>query len=512
MFIHYHFLPYQALKEARKHRERIQLKLARYERLNQKQMMEQDVAATALEAENQRRSRILEEREAEKRRQSEAATTLQAARRGAKARKIAQQQQQRRKKSVTLIQTRWRMFMAGAKLGSMRQAGEFLALRLQSVARGKAARKEIEEQRAATVKIQAIAKGRMERKRMQHAKAEKTMAVTKLQAVQRGRMQKKQFQEEKKLVSYLMNISHCNPLPQHLTFHTLIKFLHKIRCGILQANGAATKLQSIQRGRQGRKKSLKMAQERKLEIQEEVEKDLAITKIQAVHRGKMQRKKFKEHRDPTSITDESSSDSAGDDLLMLAPVGKPPGNSSQNLESEVKETRKPERKMSRMGSLLLNAHRGGDLEKAVENMEEALENGDNINSKHSDGQNEGDNVTPDNELTASAHVSDTRGSEVESNPSSDEFAVRHEAIAELGEIRKVVIKSGSANIDIDNLTQEEAAKEVSRHLAEMTAGLNASSDEEGGFEAHPALEGTADDAKQALKEELTKLETEIQMV
>lgn len=104
---------FQGLTAAREEREKIQLKLARYERLNQKQMMEQDVAASALEEENKRRKRILEEREVEKKRQSEAATTLQAVRRGAKARKRAKKKQQKRASSVLRIQTRWRMFSAG---------------------------------------------------------------------------------------------------------------------------------------------------------------------------------------------------------------------------------------------------------------------------------------------------------------------------------------------------------------------------------------------------------------
>ena len=192
---------FQGLTAAREEREKIQLKLARYERLNQKQMMEQDVAASALEEENKRRKRILEEREVEKKRQSEAATTLQAVRRGAKARKRAKKKQQKRASSVLRIQTRWRMFSAGTKVGSMR-AGEFIALRLQSVVRGQAARKEIEEQKAATVKIQAIAKGRMERKRVRKEKEDKTSAVVKLQAAQRGRKQKKKFREEKQKVGW----------------------------------------------------------------------------------------------------------------------------------------------------------------------------------------------------------------------------------------------------------------------------------------------------------------------
>ena len=133
----------QGLAAAREEREKIQLKLARYERLNQKQMMEQDVAASALEEENNRRKRILEEREAEKKRQSEAATTLQAARRGTKARKRAKRRQQKRTSSALRIQTCWRVFLSVAKVRSMRHAGELIALRLQSVARGRAARKEI---------------------------------------------------------------------------------------------------------------------------------------------------------------------------------------------------------------------------------------------------------------------------------------------------------------------------------------------------------------------------------
>ena len=55
-------------------------------------------------------------------------------------------------------------------------------------------------------------------------------------------------------------------------------------------------------------------------------------------------------------------------------------------------------------------------------------------------------------------------------------------------------------------------KEATKQLSEMTAGLNTSSDEEDGFEAHPALDGTEEDAREALREELSKLETDIAIV
>ena len=96
--------------------------------------------------------------------------------------------------------------------------------------------------------------------------------------------------------------------------------------------------------------------------------------------------------------------------------------------------------------------------------------------------------------------------------SEEEIAVRNEARSELSEIRKVVQESGGGNIDTDKLTQDEAAEEAAKKLAEMTAGLNTSSDEEDGFEAHPALEGTEEDAREALREELSKLESDIAMV
>ncbi len=320
-----------------------------------------------------------------------------------------------------------------------------------------------------------------------------------------------------------------------------------------------------------------MATLREAEIQDEIQQDMAVTKIQAIHRGNSQRRKIETKKSADVDADMFALDSSDEDneevLMMSQPSSHP--KSSSDTDLEVKTTTaaqpdsteqkpgpkqdKPERKMSKMGSLLLNAHRGGDLEKAVVNMEEEMAADDDIDSSPNNDDNavdaaedellglgssgaRGDESTqPDGsenermdfnvaggdesvppskqelgqDLTLDAAMAAKATSDVDSSTeelSDEELAVRNEARSELSEIRRVVQDSGGANIDTDNLTQDEAAKQASKELAEMTAGLNTSSDEEDGFEAHPALEGTEEDAREALREELRKLETEITMV
>jgi hypothetical protein len=335
-----------------------------------------------------------------------------------------------------------------------------------------------------------------------------------------------------------------------------------------------------------------MVEQRKAEIREEIEQEIAVTKIQSLHRGKIQRQELAKKKtvavgaDMLALdsSDEDDDEDDDEDVMMAAlasemgtsaPVGllevantsvaapepAPKLEPAAAAEPEPKEAaKKPARKMSKMGSLLLNAHRGGDLEKAVEDMEEALETEDAVEAKASlpagdsaedeftamgsalaagdestppnDAEDEflplglamagGDESTPpqankgagaDDALDAAVAVfatSDVSSSDGEF--SEEEIAVRNEARSELSEIRKVVQESGGGNIDTDKLTQDEAAEEAAKKLAEMTAGLNTSSDEEDGFEAHPALEGTEEDAREALREELSKLESDIAMV
>ena len=320
-----------------------------------------------------------------------------------------------------------------------------------------------------------------------------------------------------------------------------------------------------------------MAALREAEIQDEIQQDMAVTKIQAIHRGNSQRRKIETKKSADVDADMFALDSSDEDnaevLMMSQPSSHP--KSSSDTDLEVKTTTaaqpdsteqkpgpkqdKPERKMSKMGSLLLNAHRGGDLEKAVVNMEEEMAADDDIDSSPNNDDNAADaaedeflglgssgargdeSTQPDGsenermdfnvaggdesvppskqelgqDLTLDAAMAAKATSDVDSSTeelSDEELAVRNEARSELSEIRRVVQDSGGANIDTDNLTQDEAAKQASKELAEMTAGLNTSSDEEDGFEAHPALEGTEEDAREALREELRKLETEITMV
>ena len=85
------------------------------------------------------------------------------------------------------------------------------AVKIQSLQRGRQARKEIYEREQAAVKIQSIERSRRQRER----KRQQDESATKIQSLQRGRMERKRRQEREE---------------------------------------AATKIQAIQRGRQTRKK------------------------------------------------------------------------------------------------------------------------------------------------------------------------------------------------------------------------------------------------------------------
>ena len=99
---------------------------------------------------------------------------------------------QRRDVEVAAIATQIAIGAASAAFAHQTQAApakdeHAAAARIQSLQRGKQARRELQEQKEAAVKIQALQRGKQERRELQ----EQTEAAVKIQAVQRGKQARK---------------------------------------------------------------------------------------------------------------------------------------------------------------------------------------------------------------------------------------------------------------------------------------------------------------------------------
>ncbi|GMH45086.1 hypothetical protein BSKO_13043 [Bryopsis sp. KO-2023] len=169
------------------------------------------------------------------------------------------------------------------------EKAEFAATKIQSVHRGRMARKEVgalkearkvehEKSSAAATKIQSVQRGRKARKEVDQLKTSKRLenekqelAATRIQSAQRGR---KARQEVEQLRSSRLQEE-------------------KAKQGV-----AATKIQSVHRGRKARKEveQIRKTREESSRLRIEQEREAAAKKIQAVHRGRSARQNVSELR------------------------------------------------------------------------------------------------------------------------------------------------------------------------------------------------------------------------
>eukprot|EP01043_Picozoa_sp_COSAG02_P038580 COSAG02_NODE_2985_length_7617_cov_28.128226_3_plen_1254_part_00 len=135
---------------------------------------------------------------------------------------------------------------------------EAAAQKIQAMQRGKAARKELNEQKEAATKMQAVQRGRQGRVEAQTRKEEGD-AATRVQAMQRGRQSRRELEEQKGAATKIAAIQRGKMSRQELE----------------EKKAAAQRIQAIQRGKQSR--------------QELADQQAAATKLQAIQRGKMSR-------------------------------------------------------------------------------------------------------------------------------------------------------------------------------------------------------------------------------
>ena len=157
---------------------------------------------------------------------------------------------------------------------------EAAAARVQSIQRGRLARKEREEQKAAATKVQAAKRGSKARKQQAAAKQEReeqSAAATKMQARQRGRNARKGSKEIEEPAGESIADAQVEAAEAEAAEAQeeadAMAYLEEDPA----AAASATKMQAMQRGRQARK--------------EKEEQQQAATKMQARQRGKNARKK-----------------------------------------------------------------------------------------------------------------------------------------------------------------------------------------------------------------------------
>ena len=172
------------------------------------------------------------------------------------------------------------------------------ATKLQAMQRGRKARAKVAELKAKQAAAEAErAAAAAEAETMEAEKAaaefvgtpEEQAAATKVQAIQRGRVARAKLAAEKaaadaKLAELDAAIAAANV--EEVNFEVTE-----------EEQTAATKLQSIQRGRKARAEVDRLRREREAAAAELAELNAAALKIQAVHRGKMTRMELREKRE-----------------------------------------------------------------------------------------------------------------------------------------------------------------------------------------------------------------------
>lgn len=170
--------------------------------------------------------------------------------------------------------------------------------------RGKAARKDLNDQKAAATKMQAVQRGRTERAQVKHRK-EEADAATRVQAMQRGRQSRREMDEQKAAATKIAAMQRGKLARQELEEQKAaaqkIQAMQRgklSRQELAEQKAAATKLQAMQRGKTSRKEVADMQQQlakdaavrQEAAWEDEEAERAAATKIQAVHRGKNTRR------------------------------------------------------------------------------------------------------------------------------------------------------------------------------------------------------------------------------
>ena len=426
-----------------------------------------------------------------------------------------------------------------------------MLVRVQARQRGKIGRRALQQKQASAVKLQALVKGRQERKEVKALKEEKTNAVVKLQALTKGRNDRKKVQHLKHVkqeqeaqghaATTLQKVLRGNKerskvraikeevrggvgqwavgtlgiarLLQDCCFRVVSDglLLLFVSSGLCAQNNAAIKMQSLQRSKMARRKSLK----RKEEIMEELHQEAAL-EAQREHNALVAQEdedgpsELPSSQEKEAVKEEEEEEEEMDDMDVLMSSAPPGGGdeSAPPTEETPAEAGKDQTTTEKVVK-----EEAGDAGDEMDDMDDM----DLLMSSAPPGG--GDESAPPTEATppeevqketrAQAPVAEEEPSTIDTDPleSSEDTEELFNNVTE----QLVAMQSTTGTtIDVAQMTPGEAETTAAQLLDEMTERfiMGNGEDEDDGFafEMDPALQGSKEDAMVALQKGLDTLQ------